>query len=87
MELLNPAFVFLVVKIAICVLPGVVGIFFLSISEDKKRELRNTLCNRIFGVSNVIPYPKFDRSLTVIGILGILVSAALTWFVLLSKLL
>lgn len=82
MELLNPGFVILLVKITICVLPGVLGIYLLSISEEKKRTLRNAFCNRAFGVSNAIPYPNFERALLVIGILGLLLSAAATWLIL-----
>ena len=87
MELLNLTFVILLVKIAICVLPGVFGIYLLSISEEQKRTLRNALCNRLFGVSNAIPYPKFERTLLVIGILSILIAGAGAWFLLLSGML
>ncbi len=86
MELLNLGFVILCVKIAFCVLPGVAGIYFLSISEEKKRELRNSLCNRIFGVSNAIPLPNFERALLIIGLLGLLFSVAASWFLLLRGL-
>ena len=83
MELLNPAFVILVVKITVCVFPGIIGIYLLAISEEKKRDLRNKLCNRLFGVSNAIPYPNFERALMVIASLGLLLSAAAVWFVIL----
>lgn len=86
MELLNPAFVILCVKIAFCVLPGVFGVFLLSMSEEKKRELRNSVCNRLFGVSNAIPFPNFERALLVVGILAVLFCALASWFLLLSDL-
>lgn len=87
MELLNIGFVILLVKIAICVLPGVFGVFLLSISEEKKRELRNSFCNYLFGVSNAIPYPNFDRALLIVGILSLLLSALASWFLLIAGML
>lgn len=87
MELLNPGFVILCVKIAFCVLPGVFGIYLLSISEEKKRELRNALCNRLFGVSNAIPFPNFERALLIIGLLGLLLSGVASWFLLIAGML
>jgi len=86
MELLNPAFVILCVKIAFCVLPGVIGIYLISLSEEKKRELRNSLCNRLFGVSNAIPFPSFERALLVIGLLAIVFCLIASWFLLISGL-
>lgn len=83
MDLLKPAFVILCIKITLCVLPGIIGIYFISASEEKKRELRSSFCNRLFGVRNAIPYPHFERALIVIGVLGILFSAAATWFIIL----
>ncbi|WP_110131398.1 hypothetical protein [Coraliomargarita sinensis] len=87
MELLNPAFVILIIKITICVFPGVVGIILLSMPEEKKRSFRNSLCNRLFGVSNAIPFPNFERALLIIGILGLLISGAATWFLLIAGML
>lgn len=87
MELLNPAFIILLVKITVCVFPGIVGIYFLSMSEESKRSLRNSFCNRVFGVSNAISFSSFERSLWIIGILGILVSLAASWFLLISQML
>lgn len=87
MELLNLGFVILCVKVAICVLPGVFGIYLLSLSEERKRELRNSLCNRLFGVSNAIPMPNFERASLVVGILALLVSGVAAWFVLIAGML
>lgn len=87
MELLNPAFIILLIKITIVVLPGAIGIYFLSMSEEKKRSLRKDLCNRVFGVSNAISLPTFERSIWIVGILGILVCLAAAWFLLISNML
>lgn len=87
MELLNPAFIILLIKITVVVLPGVFGIFFMSMSEETKRSLRKDFCNRLFGVSNAISLSTFERSIWIIGILGILISLAAAWFLLISNML
>lgn len=83
MQLLNLEFVILLVKIVICVLPGVLGVYFISSTEESKRGLRNTFCNQLFGVSNAIAYPKFARFLNISGTVLLVFSLAATWFVLL----
>jgi len=83
MELLNLSFALLIIKMALCVLPGVLGVFMIVSSEEKKRELRNTICNKLFGVSNAIPFPKFERSMQVLGTLLLLFSLTASWFLLL----
>ena len=83
MELLNVGFAILVIKIAICVLPGVLGIFFIASSEETKRSMRSTLCNQLFGISNAIPYPKFARFLYVSGTILFILSVVASWFILL----
>lgn len=83
MEILNVGFALLIVKMAICILPGVGGIFLVVSSEEIKREMRNRFCSQLFGVSNAIPYPKFATTLTVIGVILLLLSLAASWFLLL----
>jgi hypothetical protein len=85
MELLNIGFAILLVKIAISVLPGVLGIFLIASSEETKREMRMTLCNQLFGVSNAIPYPKFARFLYVSGTILLFISLGLSWLLLLRS--
>lgn len=87
MELLNPAFIILLIKITICLLPGIVGIYFLSISEEAKRSLRNSFCNRVFGVSNAISFPSFERVLWAIALICLLFSLIASWFILISPML
>jgi len=86
MPLLNLNFAILVVKIAICVLPGVLGLYLLAMAEEKKRSLRNAICNKLFGVSNAIPYPNFAKILMVVAVACLFFSAVASWFVLISKL-
>lgn len=86
MELLNISFAILIIKMAISLLPGVLGISMIACSEEKKRELRNTVCNKLFDVSNAIPYSKFERTMQVIGVLLVLFTLVVTWFLLLSDL-
>ena len=84
MELLNVSFAILLIKMAICILPGVLGIFFIASSEETKRHMRSTLCNQLFGVSNAIPFPKFARFLYISGTLLLLLSLVASWFILLQ---
>jgi fatty acid desaturase len=86
MELLNIGFALLIVKMAICILPGVGGIFLIVSSEEFKREMRNRFCSQLFGVSNAIPYSKFATTLTVIGLILIVLSLGAIWFFLLREL-
>ncbi len=83
MELLNIGFAILLIKMTICVLPGVLGIFFIASSEDTKRSMRSTLCNQLFGVSNAIPFPKFKSFLHILGTILLLLSLVASWFILL----
>ena len=85
MGLLNLSFAILLIKITICVLPFSLGIFLLAAPEERKRDLRNVLCSKLFGVRNAIAYPSFARALLVIGALLLLFALAATWFLLLSK--
>lgn len=85
MALLNLGFFILLIKITICVLPGALGIYLLVANEDSKRDLRNTLCSKIFGVRNAIPYPSFKSTLLVIGMLLLIFCIATTWFILLRN--
>jgi hypothetical protein len=87
MELLNPAFVILLVKITVSVLPGILGIYLMIMSEESKRALRNRFCNGLFGVSNAILYTTFERALLIIGIVGLLFSAVASWFLLITGML
>lgn len=85
MELLNIGFALLVIKIALCILPGVLGIFLLTSSEEAKHQMRGSICNQLFGVSNAIRYPKFRSFLQISGTLLLLVSLAATWWIHLKK--
>lgn len=87
MELLTPAFVILLVKITVSLLPGVLGVYLLTMSEERKRALRNDCCNKLFGVSNAIPFPVFERTLLAIAILSLLCSAAASWILLIAGML
>jgi len=86
MQLLNLSFAIVLIKMVICILPGVLGIFMIASSEEKKRELRNTICSKLFGVSNAIPYPKFARTMVVMGTLLLIFTLVASWFLLLQEL-
>ena len=85
MQLLNISFAILLIKMALCVLPGVLGIFFIVSSEETKRGMRNTLCNKLFGVSNAIPFPEFERFLYISGTILLLLSLVATYLIHLKK--
>ena len=85
MELLNVSFALLIIAMALCVLPGVLGIFFIASSEETKRGMRSTLCNKLFGVSNAIPFPKFERFLYISGTILLLLSLVATYLIHLKK--
>ena len=85
MALLNLGFAILLLKISICVLPGFLGLYILFSNVDKKRDWRNLLCSKVFGVRNAIPYPSFARTLLVLGTLLLIFSAVATWFLLLRN--
>lgn len=86
MELLNPQFVLICIKLAIGVIPVVLGVALLLTDEEKRRALRGGLCNRLFGVGNAIPMPKFNAALIGFASLAILFGLAATWFLVLSSL-
>ena len=85
MGLLNLGFAILIVKMVICILPGVLAILVIAMSEESKRELRNKVCSKLFGVSNAIPYPNFVRGITIIATIMILFSLTASWFLLLRS--
>ena len=86
MDLVNISFAILIAKIVFCVLPGVFGIYLLVTSEEAKREMRNRVCNSLFGVSNAIAYPKFARFVNIIGSILLVFSLVASWFLLLRDL-
>lgn len=85
MELLNVGFALLLIKMAFCVLPGVLGIFFIVSSEETKRNMRSTLCNQLFGVSNAIRFLKFRSFLHILGTILLLLSIVATYLIHLKK--
>lgn len=68
MELLTPEFIILLVKVAISVLPGVLGIYLIASPEESKRKLRAWVCAQLFGVSNAFEYKKFANFMAGVGV-------------------
>ena len=83
MPLLNIGFAILIIKLAICTLPAVVGIALIVSSEESKREFRNKFCSKVFSMSNAIPYLRFTRIMVVLGTVLLAFSLVSTWFLLL----
>ena len=84
MELLNIEFAILIVKLAICVLPLAIGISLVSRGEETKREIRDWVCSRLFGVSNAIDYKKFFRAIHLAGFALMATGALAFWFLFVS---
>ena len=82
MPLLNIGFAILIIKMVICILPGVLGIVIIVSSEESKREFRNKSCRLIFGICNALPYSKFTRILAVLSVLLLAFSLVSTWLLL-----
>ena len=80
MELLNIAFIILLLKITFCVLPGVLGFFLIFSSQSTKRRMRNIICSQLFGFSHAIRTYKFARFLYATGVLSVLLSLTASWF-------
>lgn len=87
MELLNIGFIKLLIKLTIGVMPIVLGLTFLCLSEEAKRDMRNGLCRAAFGESGAIPYAKFVRIGSILACIVILFGLVLTWFLVLSPML
>ena len=83
MPLLDIGFAILIIKLAICTLPAVIGIALIVSSEESKREFRNKFCSKVFGMSNAIPYLRFTRIMVVLGTVLLAFSLVSTWFLLL----
>ena len=83
MPLLDIGFAILIIKLAICTLPAVVGIALIVSSEESKREFRNKFCSKVFGMSNAIPYLRFTRIMVFLGTVLLAFSLVSTWFLLL----
>lgn len=86
MELLNIQFAILIIKLAICVLPVVIGVALISTKEEGKREMRNWICVRLFGVGNAIDYVKFSRAIIFVGVALLAFSLVATWFLFIAEL-
>lgn len=83
MELLSVGFVKMLIKVAVCFLPGVVGIYIMSASEELKRKWRNEISGKLFGVSNAIAFSRFSTALVAISVLLLVFSLLASWLLLL----
>jgi hypothetical protein len=85
MELLNLQFAILVIKLGLCAILGFFGLALLIRNEESKRAWRDSVCRFLFGFNNAVPYKKFARVLTVLGLLLLLTCGTATWFLLLRN--
>jgi uncharacterized membrane protein YozB (DUF420 family) len=84
MELVNIGFVLLIIKIALSVVPVILGFYLIFCSIDQKRELKRAVCRALFGSGSVFTTEAFARFLVVIGLLMVLFGGIFAWFFLIS---
>jgi divalent metal cation (Fe/Co/Zn/Cd) transporter len=87
MDLVNIGFIILVIKIAISVIPAVVGFYLIFCNRDQKREIKRIVCRTLFGSGSVFETDAFARFLVLLGLLLIVFSGLFAWFFLISGML
>jgi hypothetical protein len=87
MDLLNVSFAILIIKIALGAVPMVAGVAYFCMQEDSKRELRNSICSGMLGVSNAIPFEKFHRFMVGLSFFAIVIGAIVFWLLVIRPLL
>lgn len=87
MDLVNIGFIILVIKIALSVVPVIVGFYLIFCSIDQKREIKRFICRSLFGSGSVFTTEAFARFLVVVGLLLIVFSGLFAWFFLISGML
>jgi len=76
--MIDIAFLKLIIKITLCVMPGVTGIYLIAAGEDTKRAIRQRVCTVLFDSGAVFTYAGFRRFLIGVGVLLILVSLGIS---------
>ena len=68
MELLNLSFLFLLLKVGLCTVLGVLAIIFIFGKERMKRRLRDRVCFYLFGFHKAIVFKEFNKVLKIFGV-------------------
>lgn len=79
MELLNLSFLFLLLKVGLCTVLGVLAIIFIFGKERMKRRLRDRVCFYLFGFHKAIVFKEFNRVLKIFGISFALLDGLFFW--------
>jgi hypothetical protein len=84
MELVNIGFAILIIKIALSVVPVILGFYLIFCSIDQKREIKRAVCRILFESGSVFTTEAFSKFLVVIGLLMVIFGGLFAWFLLLS---
>jgi hypothetical protein len=85
MELVNIGFAILIIKIALSVVPAILGFYLIFCNIDQKREIKRAICRALFGSGSVFTTEAFAKFLVVIGLLMVIFSGLFAWFFLISR--
>lgn len=79
MELLNISFLFLILKVGLCTVLGVLAIILIFGKERMKRRLRDRVCFYLFGFNKAIVFKEFNRVLKIFGVSFALLDGLFFW--------
>ena len=79
MELLNLSFLFLLLKVGLCTVLGVLAIILIFGKERMKRRLRDRVCFYLFGFHKAIVFKEFNRVLKIFGVSFALLDGLFFW--------
>jgi hypothetical protein len=79
MELLNLSFLFLLLKVGLCTVLGVLAIIFIFGKERMKRRLRDRVCFYLFGFHKAIVFKEFNKVLKIFGVSFALLDGLFFW--------
>ena len=84
MELLNISFLFLVLKVGLCTVLGVLSILLIFGKERVKRRFRDRICFYLFGFQKAIVFKEFNRVLKIFGVFFALLDGLFFWLLFLK---
>lgn len=79
MELLNISFLFLLLKVGLCTVLGLLAIVLMFGKERMKRRLRDRVCFYLFGFHKAVVFKEFNRVLNIFGVFFALLGGLFFW--------